>query len=145
MFSIHSRVSFCSQRGLPFHNAMGRQTPPPPPPKKGRPPPRYGQQADGTHPTGMHTCCSCSSVHGRVASQHASLVTLQGSLCLEGERGVCLWREVGPAYEGEGVCLWREGVCIEGFGRPPPPRYYGTYHTGIRSCTLMLPPISYLK
>ena len=34
---------------------------------------RYGQQAGGTHPTGMHSCYTCVSFcsHGGLASQHA--------------------------------------------------------------------------
>ena len=53
---------FCLRGGgvvLPSHNAMGRQTPlqvrqnlPPP----GKDTMEYGQQAGGTHPTGMHPC-----------------------------------------------------------------------------------------
>ena len=53
--------------GLPSHNAMGLAYPPPPnrTPRNQTPPrqdtdntTRYGQQAGGTHPTGMHTCLS---------------------------------------------------------------------------------------
>ena len=36
------------------------------PPRLGRtPPPRYGQQAGGTHPTGMHTCWTWSFLEHR--------------------------------------------------------------------------------
>ena len=40
--------------GTPPHLHPGPGTPPPPGP--GTPPARYGQQAGGTHPTGMHSC-----------------------------------------------------------------------------------------
>ena len=63
-------IYVCPQEVLPSHNAMGQADLP-----KGRPPRRqtplrkqtshpYDQQADGTHPTGMHPCYIVSLVRG---------------------------------------------------------------------------------
>ena len=51
---------FCTRGDLP--HCILRYHPPGPDPPEPDPPRRYGQQAGGTNPTGMHSCCRVISV-----------------------------------------------------------------------------------
>ena len=63
--------------------------PPPPPPRS-----RYSQPAVGTHPTGMHSCCSNCSLEG-LTTQPPPVLTSSG-----GHRNTYGWQAGGKHPTG---------------------------------------------